>query len=96
MEVKLGAHVYYVVSMTTMTRNSLRHFLYSLTAEHMEVKNIISLTTTGIISLLVLGLHHSSTSSTSKFKILRIYKEAYRDRIKRKGGKIGMVYMKHG
>ncbi|CAI8031924.1 hypothetical protein GBAR_LOCUS18081 [Geodia barretti] len=26
MEVKLGAHVYYIVSMTTTTTNSLRHF----------------------------------------------------------------------
>ncbi|CAI8056989.1 hypothetical protein GBAR_LOCUS31042 [Geodia barretti] len=30
MEVKLGAHVYYIVSMTTTTTNSLRHFSSSL------------------------------------------------------------------
>ena len=46
MEVKLGAHVYYIVSMTTTTTNSLRHLslkllLHSsnlLTVERMEVK----------------------------------------------------------
>ena len=30
MEVKLGAHVYYIVSMTTTTTNSLRHFSLKL------------------------------------------------------------------
>ena len=46
MEVKLGAHVYYIVSMTTTTTNSLGHFslkllLHSsnlLTVARMEVK----------------------------------------------------------
>ncbi|CAI8046736.1 hypothetical protein GBAR_LOCUS25841, partial [Geodia barretti] len=57
MEVKLGAHVYYIVSMTTTTTNSLRYFclkllLHSsnlLTAAHLEMKHcmhIISMTTT--------------------------------------------------
>ena len=46
MEVKLGAHVYYIVSMTTTTTHTLRQFslkllLYSsnlLMAAHMEMK----------------------------------------------------------
>ena len=43
MEVKLGAHEYYITSMTTTTTNSLRHFslkllLHSLTIARMEVK----------------------------------------------------------
>ena len=46
MEVKLGAHVYYIVSMTTTITNSLRHFslkllLHSsnlLTVARVEVK----------------------------------------------------------
>ena len=60
MEVKLGAHVYYIVSMTTTTTNSLRHFtlkllLHSsnlLTIARMEMKlgmhayYIVSMTTT--------------------------------------------------
>ena len=60
-EMKLGAHVCYIVSMTTTTTNSLRHFclkllLHSsnlLTAAHMEVQHgmhIISMWTTGIFS----------------------------------------------
>ena len=62
MEVKLGAHVYYIVSMTTITRNSLRQYtlkllLHSsnlLTAAHREMMlgthayYIISMTTTSI------------------------------------------------
>ena len=36
MEVKIGSHVYYIVSMTTTTTNSLLHS--SLTVERMEVK----------------------------------------------------------
>ena len=58
--VKLGVHVYYIVSMTTTTTNSLGHFSLklllhssnSLTVPHMEMKlgthacNIISMTTT--------------------------------------------------
>ncbi|CAI7991087.1 hypothetical protein GBAR_LOCUS623 [Geodia barretti] len=65
MEVKLCAQVDYIVSMTTTTTNSLRHFslkllLHSsnlLTAAHMEMKHgmhIISMTTTGIFSLLLI------------------------------------------
>ena len=57
MEVKLGAQVYYIFSMTTTTTNSLRHFsvkllLHSLTVPRMEIKlstnacNIISMRTT--------------------------------------------------
>ena len=46
MVVKLGAHVYYIVSMTTTTTNSLRHFSLKLlphfsnllTVARMEVK----------------------------------------------------------
>ena len=46
MEVKLGAHVYYIVSMTTTTTNSLRHFSlklllrssHLLTVARMEVR----------------------------------------------------------
>ncbi|CAI8002532.1 hypothetical protein GBAR_LOCUS3417 [Geodia barretti] len=64
MEVKLGAHVCNIVSMTTTTTNSLRHFslkflLHSsnlLTAAHMEMKHgmhIVSMMTTGIFSLVV-------------------------------------------
>ncbi|CAI8041208.1 hypothetical protein GBAR_LOCUS22917, partial [Geodia barretti] len=65
MEVKLGAHVYYIVSMTTTTTNSLRHFSLklllhssnSLTVPRMEMKlgthvcNIVSMTTTTTNSL---------------------------------------------
>ena len=57
--------VYYIVSMITTTTNSLRHFSLklllqssnSLMAAHMEMKrsmHIISLTTTGIFSLLLI------------------------------------------
>ena len=59
-EVKLGVHVYYIVSMTTTTTNSLRHFSLkfllhssnSLKVPRTEMKlgthafNIISMTTT--------------------------------------------------
>ena len=65
MEVKLGAHVYYIVSMTTSTTNSLRHFSLklllhssnSLTVARMDVKlgahvyYIVSMTTTTTNSL---------------------------------------------
>ena len=54
MEVKLGAHVYCIVSMMTTTTNSLRHYslkLLLLTVAHTEVKlsvhvYYISMTTT--------------------------------------------------
>ena len=47
MEVELGAHMYYIVSITTTTTNSLRHFSLkillrssnSLTVARMEVKH---------------------------------------------------------
>ena len=59
LEIKLGTHVCNIVSMTTITTNSLRHFslkllLHSsnlLMSAHMEMKHgmrIISVTTTGI------------------------------------------------
>ena len=51
----LGAHVYYIVSMTTTTAKASGTFVYnSLTVPHMEMKlgthvcNIVSMTTTKI------------------------------------------------
>ena len=70
MEVKLGAHVYYIVSMVTTSTNSLRHFSLKLrlvspsllTVAHMEVKlgahvyYIVSMVTTSTNSLRHLSL----------------------------------------
>ena len=75
MEVKLGAHVYYIVSMTTTTTTSLRHFslkllLHSsnlLTVARMEVKlgahvyYIVSMATTTTNSLRQFSLKNTSS-----------------------------------
>ncbi|CAI8042218.1 hypothetical protein GBAR_LOCUS23449, partial [Geodia barretti] len=39
MEVKLGAHVYYIVSMTTTTTNSLRALFFKITSSLLKLAN---------------------------------------------------------
>ena len=65
MEVKLGAHVYYIFSMTTTTTNSVRHFsfnllLHSSTVARMEV-------TLGAYVVYIISMTTTTTKSLSNF-----------------------------